>query len=696
MTAPPVLVPAMKRARKDPVARLLSVAQQLGVRFRISGATLQVAGAGALHPDDQAILRTYIEDIRARLETPAPEHDLLDELDIQVEYIADAARAQTVLAALGPQALGFDIETAPIAHNGGRPWLKLTKDGRRAVHQPDRDDDKAGLDPLCAAPRLASVYDSAGAIVYVLDFRYLPITVLDALGDRPLLIHHAGFDNAMVAGQGVHLQRPYCTLLMARLTHGAERGGLRGLAEIAPTLLGLQLPKEEQVSDWSAERFSEQQLRYAAIDAVAAYGVGKAMWSGLDVEARHAFRLGNATVPIVAAMRLAGIPFDRAVHEQTIAAWEAAYSQAHDAFVAIAGMPPPLQGKPCSEWLEPRVPEDMLSWWPRTPSGLLRTRSADLDRLAAVPEIRPLLDVAAARKRLQAFGHSLLEKIGPDGRLHMDLKPAATKTGRCACAKPNLQQLPQDVREAVITGPGRILVVADYSQIEFRCAAELSGDENMRAVFRDGGDLHVLNAEDFIGASLDTLPADEREIVRSKAKRIGFGTLYGSGARGLVASAWSMYRIEMSEAEAQSWKDRFYDRYPQLRAWQQRTADEARVTGVLRSVAGRPLRAEWEPVQPLKWTLCCNYPVQSSAADVMALAMTKVHAALAPLDARLILQIHDELVVECAEDLAPAVEALLSEHMTAAWSEVFPDAPVRGIVDVASRKCWAKPVKEKR
>ncbi len=262
-------------------------------------------------------------------------------------------------------------------------------------------------------------------------------------------------------------------------------------------------------------------------------------------------------------------------------------------------------------------PKTCSSWWPRTETGLLRARSADLDRLAAVPEIRPWLEVIAADKRLRAFGHSLLEKIGPDGRLRMDLKACWTKTGRCSCSDPNLQQLPQDVRKAVIAAPGRMLVIADLNQIELRVASELSGDEAMRQIFRDGGDIHTLNAEDFIGSNLEALPEDERATVRGKAKRIGFGTLYGSGARGLVASAWSMYRIEMSEAEAQLWKDRFYARYPQLRDWQNRTADEARATGVLRSVAGRPLRAEWEPVQPLKWTLCCNYPVQSSAADVM-------------------------------------------------------------------------------
>jgi DNA polymerase-1 len=277
----------------------------------------------------------------------------------------------------------------------------------------------------------------------------------------------------------------------------------------------------------------------------------------------------------------------------------------------------------------------------------------------------------------------------------MDLKAAAAKTGRAICSKPNLQNLPQDVREAVVAGEGRTLVIGDLNQIEFRCAAELSGDEAMRRIFRDGGDLHVLNAEDFIGHSLDELPADDAAIIRNKAKRIGFGTLYGSGARGLVASAWAMYRIDMAESEAQLWKDRFYARYRQLRAWQIRTADAAHATGELRSIAGRPVRVEWEAVRPLRWTLCCNYPVQSSAADVLMLAMTKVHAALDGMAASLLLQIHDELVVECAEDIAFEVERLLTEHMTAAYLELFPAASTFKLVDVATRKCWAKPPKQK-
>jgi len=689
MTAP-VLVPTMRRAKKDPIARLLAKATAVGIRFRFSGATLQIAGAAALHFDDQACLRQYLPDIRQRLEPATTAVDLLEVLDVEVEVITDEQRAREVLAALPTTALGFDIETAPINGACEWPWIRITKDGRRAVHQP-APDSRDGLDPLKAKPRLAQIYDPATATVYVLDFKHVPIAVLALLEQHPLLIHNAAFEIAMLAAQGVHLRRALDTLQLARLCYGAERGGLR-LADIAADLLDLELPKDEQVSDWGAARLSEAQIIYAAADAVAAQRIAGKLWAELDTGARTAFKLGNATVPAVAAMRLAGVPFSAETHRATITGWEADYRRAHAEFVALAGEEPPLHCRKRSEWLEARLPEDMLSWWPRTETGLLRTRSADLDRAGSIPEVRPLLKVIAADKRLRGFGHSLLERVGADGRLRMDLKPCAAKSGRCTCSDPNLQNLPQDVRKAVIAGPGRLLVVADFSQLELRVVSELSGDQAMRQVFSDGGDMHRLNAADFLGIA----PEDVSEQQRNTAKGVAsFGAIYGSGARGLVASAWARYRVEMTEGEAQLYKDRLFARYPRLRTWQQETAETARVTGTLRSVAGRPLRAEWESIQPLKWTLCCNYPVQSSAADSVMLAMTKVHDALEGLDAQLLLQIHDELLVECAEAIAPEIEQLLTRHMTAAYLELFPAAPTLNLVDVASRKCWAKPPKTK-
>jgi DNA polymerase I-like protein with 3'-5' exonuclease and polymerase domains len=676
----------MRRVKKDPVARLLAEASARGVRFRIVGATLQVDGAAGLHPDDRVILRRYIEDIRVRLEPPPPEVDLLEELDVQVEVIATEARAREVLAALGPGTLGFDIETALRRGNGAaeRPWIRVTRTGRRAKIQ-DKPGDSA-LDPFKAEPRLAQVYDPRAETVYVFDFYRLPVEVLRALEGHRLLIHNANFEHTMLLAHGVRLRRTFCTLQMAQLALGAERGGLK-LAEVAHVFLdGLDLSKAEQTSDWGAEHLSASQIGYAALDAVVAHRIARPLWAALDAGAHRAFKIANATIPAVAAMRIAGLPFDRAIHAAAIARWEASLVEARDAFVQIAGTEVPPAGPQRCAWLEARMPPELLGRWPRTDTGLLRTRTADLDRLAAIPEIRPLLEIISLDKRLRGFGHTLLTRVGPDGRLHMDLRPAATKTGRCSCSKPNLQQLPQEVRRAVVAPAGRTFVIADYSMIEFRVAAELSGDGRMREVFRSGQDIHRLNAADFTGVP----PDDVSDLERNKAKRIGFGTLYGSGPSGLVASAWAMYRIEMSEAEALAYKAAFYSRYPQLRAWQSNTANIAYASGELRSVAGRPLRVAWEG-GALKWTLCCNFPVQSSAAEVMSIAMARVYAALEDLDAQLLLQIHDELLVECAEPIAAGVEALLVEHMTAAWLELFPDGPTHGLVDTSARPCWAKP-----
>jgi hypothetical protein len=132
VVAAPVLAKAMKRVRKDPIARLITAAHAAGVRFRICGATLQIDGAGALHPDDQAVLRQYIADIRLRLEPPSSGIDLLEALDVEVEVITTPERAREVLTGLDPaRRYGFDLETMPRTGTSNRPWIRLTRAGTR-------------------------------------------------------------------------------------------------------------------------------------------------------------------------------------------------------------------------------------------------------------------------------------------------------------------------------------------------------------------------------------------------------------------------------------------------------------------------------------------------------------------------------------------------------------------------------------
>jgi DNA polymerase-1 len=270
--------------------------------------------------------------------------------------------------------------------------------------------------------------------------------------------------------------------------------------------------------------------------------------------------------------------------------------------------------------------------------------------------------------------------------VHPNWMPCGAKTGRFACRNPNMQQLPKQERHAVVAPSERVLVIVDYSQLELRVAAELAGEDRMREVFASGGDLHRVNAAWFAGCSEEQVTEDDR----SKAKAVSFGTLFGQGSRGLVQTAWNDWRLMLALEEAERIRAAFFHRYPRLRDWQRENADRAQRTGLLRSIRGRPLKAAWEHGGKLRWAVCCNYPVQASAADLVLDAMARVHRALEGLDADLIMQVHDELVVKAASPAAPEVEALVIEHMTAAWTDLFPDAPSTGIVDARISRVWAK------
>jgi DNA polymerase I-like protein with 3'-5' exonuclease and polymerase domains len=389
-------------------------------------------------------------------------------------------------------------------------------------------------------------------------------------------------------------------------------------------------------------------------------------------------------------MRLEGLPFDVPTHLATIAAWEVEQAEAREAFVAAAGEDVPQQGPQRSTWLLRRLQaleaDDVIRWWPRTKTGTLSTSADHLKRLAWCEWARPLIAVAKADQRLSSFGRKLIAAINPvTGRLHGDLMPCGQKSGRTSCSSPNLLGLPPEARLAVIAPPGRVLVVGDLSQIELRVACALSGDPTMRQAFAEGRDLHVVTASAMTGAA----EADVTKAQRKGAKPVNFGNLYGQGAKGLRATAWADYDIDLTLAEAEAARAALRARYPVLLQWQRQMINLGKYPGILRSKLGRPLRREWEDGGEIGYSLSLNFPIQSSAADVLLVALAKAVAALEELDAVIILQVHDEIIVECAEDLAADVSTRLAEAMTEAWLEVFPSEPEGGIVDVHAVRRWA-------
>jgi DNA polymerase I len=305
-----------------------------------------------------------------------------------------------------------------------------------------------------------------------------------------------------------------------------------------------------------------------------------------------------------------------------------------------------------------------------------------LKHLAHYEEIRPLLRVLRSDKRLRAFGHKLLEAISPiTGRVHPDFM-LGTKSGRLACSAPNFQQLPADVRPAIVAPAGRLLLCADYAQVELRILGELSGDEDLRKEFCRGGDVHRAAAAAIAGIPVEQVTAEQRKA----AKAIVFGTVYGSGAGGIRATAWANFDVDLTLEEAGAAREAFLNRYSGVRAYQHHQADLADATGVVHSVLGRPLKAEWEGGR-LKYTQAVNFPIQSSASDCMLIAMAKVGRVL---PGAMVLQVHDELVLEVPEDQAEDTARQLDACMVEAFAELFPDAPTAGLVSTAIVMVWGE------
>ena len=306
--------------------------------------------------------------------------------------------------------------------------------------------------------------------------------------------------------------------------------------------------------------------------------------------------------------------------------------------------------------------------------------------MADVPPIRHLLEVRRLEKRVRDFGRTLLDHVHPaTGRIHGDFMLAAAKSGRFSCREPNLQQLPPEARVAFRASPGRLLVVADYSQMELRAAAELAADPAMRAAFHAGADLHRLTAAAIAGVD----PDEVTRVQRQAAKPVNFGAVFGQGPRGLVETACDSYGLVLSLADARRAQDAFFRRYPALKAWMRRQADNAKSTQVVRTVLGRPLRAAWEK-GGLRYTQAVNIPVQGSCADVVLIALAEADQRLRDLDAAIIATVHDEIVAEVSDGDAAEAASRLEAAMVEAFLEVFPEAPTIGLVGVTIVRCWVE------
>jgi DNA polymerase-1 len=310
-----------------------------------------------------------------------------------------------------------------------------------------------------------------------------------------------------------------------------------------------------------------------------------------------------------------------------------------------------------------------------------------LQAIRAEHEIIPKIERWRELTKLaQTYLDALPALIGEDGRVHTTFHQAAAATGRLSSTDPNLQNIPvrtelgREIRACFIAEPGNVLLSADYSQVELRILAQVAEEPVLKEIFRRGEDVHTATSMAVFGVSADAIdPA-----MRSKSKMINYGIVYGLSAYGMAD------RLQIPKEEAQEFIDTYLARFPQVKAFMERTIEQATEDGYVTTLFGRrrrvpELRARRWETRSLGERLAVNTVIQGTAADIIKVAMVRCRNALADagLQTRLILQIHDELLFEGPAEEAERARELVCEEMSAAWEL---DPPLA--VDAGSGVNW--------
>lgn len=308
----------------------------------------------------------------------------------------------------------------------------------------------------------------------------------------------------------------------------------------------------------------------------------------------------------------------------------------------------------------------------KTKTGQYRTDEEYLQSLSENhPVIEKILEYRGLKKLLSTYIEALPQLINPDtGRIHTSFNQAVTATGRLSSTNPNLQNIPirdavgREIRKA-FTAPDyeHVVVSADYSQVELRIMAHLSGDKALRQAFLDGEDVHTATAAKIFGVSLDEVTREQRR----RAKTANFGIIYGISAFGLAT------RLRIPRSEAKELIDGYFTHYPGVKEYMERVVAEARERGYVETIFGRrrylrDIRSNNSMTRSLAERNAINAPIQGSAADIMKIAMIEVDSLLRERGsgARIVLQVHDELVLEVPQGEVTAVTALVTEAMAGA------------------------------
>ncbi|NBB91914.1 MAG: DNA polymerase I, partial [Gammaproteobacteria bacterium] len=513
--------------------------------------------------------------------------------------------------------------------------------------------------------------------------------------DRPKVGQHLKYDLNVLERAGIRLGGiRHDTMLESYTYHSSATR--HDMDSLATRYLGRQTTSYEAVAGKGKKQVSFDQVpvataaEYAGEDAEVTLALHAHLWpklEKLDGPSRVYRELEIPLIPVLARMERTGVALDadvlarqsRELEKRLDELVEAAYSEAGQEF--NLGSPKQLQ-----EILFDRLGLPVKR---KTPKGQPSTAEDVLQELALEGHDLPklILEHRGLAKLKNTYTDRLPERIHPrTGRVHTHYHQAVAATGRLSSTDPNLQNIPirtpegRRIRKAFIAPKGTVLLAADYSQIELRIMAHLSGDERLLKAFADGEDIHQATAAEVFGLGIDEVDDNQRRA----AKAINFGLMYGM-------SAWGLSRqLELPRGEAQEYIDRYFDRYPGVRDFMDDIRERARKQGYVETLFGRRLwadeiRSRNNQRRQAAERAAINAPMQGTAADIIKRAMIDVDDWIQAeqVPARLVMQVHDELILEVEQDALAAVREGVVERM-----ERAAELKVALLVEAGSGNDW--------
>lgn len=548
------------------------------------------------------------------------------------------------------------------------------------------DTETTGLDAHTAKLRLIQIA-AAEMPVFVIDcFSFLPdgIDIIrEMLESKAVKIfQNAKFDLQFFMALNIFPAPVFDTMLAGQLLQTSGGSSRAGLDALAKHYLNEILAKDEQKSDWTGV-LTESQLEYAAKDAeillrLREIMVKKLYENHLAEVALIEFSCSHA----VAQMEYNGICLD-------VSGWIRLRGEKEKERGSALKILHGFAGKPSQISLlgDDAVPEYNFDSNPFV-LDLLRsngiparsTSKKELSQYRNHPVVQALSEYRRASKALSSFLYPIPDMINPKtGRLHPHYGQFGAGSGRMTCWGPNLQQIPRsaDFRACFIAPPGRRLVVADYSQIELRVAADMTRDMRMTEAYRSGEDLHRLTASLVLGKPINSVTGQERQ----SAKAVNFGLIYSMGAAGLQQYALQSYGVAMTLEQAQEFRNRFFKAYTGIDRWhktlKKSTAKE------IRTLTGRKFLV----YQNSGLSLLSNMPVQGTAADIAKKALGLLAERFKGTDTFIIGMVHDEILLETSDIKSGETAAVLKSVMEEAGNSVMKHVPCQADVSVSQN--WA-------